>query len=197
MRHASDSHTDLLIQTQDGYVMPVLPTLTLSSTSKMQSPSVQQTLKRRRDLTRAFQTTLTSYQQRHRTIFDTNLPELLTQVKRTEQQRVAATRDCITMYTGSNRERATPMRPFAATLAAAEDVTDACASACNLPAPAPPIPVFAADYSDGQTATVLEPNWLAASSSGTGDEGHFDSGAVAGTHSPAPGTSGDGSVREE
>lgn len=60
----------------------------------------------------------------------------------TERLRVAATRDCIIMYTGSNKREPRSV-PFTATLAAANDVTDACcAVTCTDGFPAPPIPIF-------------------------------------------------------
>lgn len=112
----------------------------------MQSPAVKQTLKQRRDLTRTFQAALEAYAQRHKKLFHEQLPSILEELKQTERHRVAATRDCITMYTGSFKTRdpsaRSPAYPFAATLAAAEDVTDACAGATRLQTALPPLPVF-------------------------------------------------------
>jgi hypothetical protein len=112
----------------------------------MQSPAVKQTLKRRRELTRTFQAALEAYAQRHKKLFHEQLPSILEELKQTERHRVAATRDCITMYTGSFKSRdpsaRSPAYPFAATLAAAEDVTDASAAATRLQTALPPLPIF-------------------------------------------------------
>ena len=124
----------------------------------MQSPSVKQTLKQRRDLTRSFHAAIAAYSQKHTKLFHEQLPALLEQLKQTERHRVAATRDCITMYTGSFKSRdpagRSPAFPFAATLAAAEDVTDACAGATLLRAQLPPLPIFHDPAQDAAPASA-------------------------------------------
>lgn len=107
----------------------------------MQSPSVLQSLQRRRDLTKNFRQNLGNYQERHKHVFLTEWPALLAALTMAEQQRVAATRDCLVMYTGLSKH-APQSRPFAATLAAARDVTDGCAVACQWHGVAPPLPVY-------------------------------------------------------
>ncbi len=110
---------------------------------QMQSPAVLTHLKQRKELVRVFQQSLALYQERQRQIFLGEWPPFLQALTLCEQQRVAATRDCLLMY--AKLEKQPPNRetkPFAATLSAACDVTDACAAAAHWAGATPPLPVY-------------------------------------------------------
>lgn len=98
-------------------------------------------MRHRRELTQAYREQLARYQEKHRQVFLQEWPSLQAAMRLAEQQRVAATRDCLVTYVRLDKQ-APHTTPFAATLAAARDVTDACAAACHWTGPTPPLPVF-------------------------------------------------------